>query len=233
MVTSNQCIQENVETKTKSNTQIALESIKKMILTSELRAGTNHLEKELAEKLGMSRTPVREATLILETQGLLEIVPRHGVKILPLSITDMREIYEVLTALEGKAAELAAEQTFHPNEFAAAEEAIAMMDEALEKDDREAWAIADSNFHTELINLAGNSRMASITEMFFDQVQHARAITLYLRPSPTNSNEDHRTVLNAIKAGASKTARDIHTQHRKKSGSLLISILDKHRLIAD
>lgn len=217
--------------RSKSNTEIAIETIKRLIVENELQPGSNHLESELSLKLGMSRTPVREATLILEAQGLLEIVPRHGVKILPVSISDMREVYQVLTALEGTAAELAAQKSLNTEAFAEAEKAIVMMDEALATDDRETWAIADEKFHNELIRLADNSRIKSIVNVFNDQVRRARALTLYLRPSPTKSNEDHRLLLDAIKAGDAHTAKTIHTEHRVRAGTMLISILEKHKLI--
>ncbi|KPB02338.1 GntR family transcriptional regulator [Ahrensia marina] len=217
--------------RSKSNTEIAIQTIKKLIIENELQPGSNHLESELAAKLGMSRTPVREATLILEAQGLLEIVPRHGVKILPLSISDMVEVYQVLTALEGTAAELAAQKSLDADAFVEAEKAILMMDEALETDDRETWAVADEKFHNELIRLADNSRIKSIVSVFNDQVRRARALTLYLRPSPTKSNEDHRRLLDAIKAGDAVAAKTIHTEHRVRAGAMLISILEKHKLI--
>ena len=66
----------------------------------------------------MSRTPVREATLILESQGLLEVRPRKGVRISALSADDMREIYEVLTELESLAASLAAEAHYSEEQLA-------------------------------------------------------------------------------------------------------------------
>lgn len=95
-----------------SNTQRAVRDLRRMILTGELAAGTDHLETELAEQLGMSRTPVREAALMLESKGLLEMRPRKGVRILPVSPDDMREIYDILTELESLAAERAAEAGF-------------------------------------------------------------------------------------------------------------------------
>ncbi|MGB7287260.1 MAG: GntR family transcriptional regulator [Salaquimonas sp.] len=214
----------------KSNTQIAIETIKQLILENQLPAGSNHLESELAKKLGMSRTPVREATLILEAQGLLQVRPRHGVKILPLSIDDMREIYTILTELEGLSVELAANNNLDEEEFDQAEAAILAMDEALEREDREDWATADQNFHNELIRLGGNSRVATVVDQYNNQVRRARSLTLHLRPRPTKSNDDHRRVLEAIRDGNPKLARKIHTEHRVQAGTMLISILEKHKL---
>lgn len=213
--------------KGKSSTQVAIEIIKKLILENQLPAGSSHLESELAKRLGMSRTPIREATLILEAQGLLEVKPRRGVKILALSTDDMNEIYQILTELEGLSAELAAKKQLTDEDFATAEHAIANMDKALELDEREAWAIADEVFHNELIRLGGNSRIASIVEIYNDQVRRVRALTLYLRPSPTKSNDDHRNVLRAIRARDPEAARSLHTAHRVQAGKILTELLQK------
>ncbi len=201
-----------------------------MVLEGVLPAGSSHLESELASTLGMSRTPVREATLLLEAQGLLEVRPRHGVTVLPVSAHDMEEIYQILTELEGLAAELAARRKHPDPEFAAAEEAIVQMDKALKHNDREAWAVADEQFHNELIRLSGNLRIASIVQMYNDQVRRVRAVTLYMRPAPKKSNSDHRDVLTAIRSGHSKKARQIHTEHRVQAGKLLVGILQKHKM---
>ncbi|WP_282607037.1 GntR family transcriptional regulator [Pelagibius sp. Alg239-R121] len=217
----------DADSKAKSSTQIAIEIIKKLILENKLPAGSNHLESELAKRLGMSRTPIREATLILEAQGLLQVKPRRGVKILSFSTDDMNEIYQILTELEGLSAELAAKKQFKDEDFSTAEQAIADMDQALELDEREAWAIADEAFHNELIRLGGNRRVANIVEMYNDQVRRIRALTLYLRPSPTKSNDDHRNVLRAIRARDPETARSLHTAHRIQAGKILIELLQK------
>ncbi len=214
----------------KSNTQVALETLTNLILSNELPAGSNHLEGELADRLSMSRTPVREATLILQTQGLLEVVPRRGVKILPVSAGDMREIYQILTVLEGLAVEMAARRNLDSEEFEPAEHAIADMNAALQKDDREAWAAADDEFHNELVRLSGSGRIRTMTAMFNNQVRRARAVTLYLRPNPKQSNDDHLNVLEAIKQGDAETARKLHKTHRIQAGEMLSALLTQFGL---
>mgnify|MGYP001828157586 FL=1 len=213
-----------------SNTARAAEELRDMIFRGELAAGSNHLESELAERLGMSRTPVREATLMLEGQGLLEVRPRKGVRILPLSPDDMREIYEVLTELESLAAERAAQSKPDDAELAELSAAIKAMEQALEAEDREAWAEADDRFHVELVRLGGNSRIRAIVAMMADQVRRARATTLYMRPLPVKSNADHRGVLEAIRKGDAEAARRIHRAHRTDAGRVLTELLEKHRL---
>ena len=214
--------------KNMSNTQHAVNVLREMIIDNRLSSGSNHLESELARMLGMSRTPIREATLILEAQGLVEVRPRHGVKILSLSSIDMAEIYDILTELESLAAELAANKRYVDKDFLVAEGAIVQMENALAKDDREAWAVADELFHSELVRLSGSNRIINIFRMFNDQVHRARKLTLNLRPKPTKSNEDHRNVLQAIRKGNAPTARKIHRAHRVQAKKILIEILEQY-----
>ncbi|CTQ45443.1 MULTISPECIES: GntR family transcriptional regulator [Stappiaceae] len=216
--------------KQKTITTQAMEQIRQLIFDGELAAGSDHLESELADRLGMSRTPVREATLMLAQQGLLEVRPRKGVRIATLSLKDMEEIYAILTELESLAAEEAAEKGYSETDLADLKQAIEAMEDALEREDREAWAIADDAFHTELVRLGGNSRVQSIVSMMSNQVRRARAMTLYIRPLPVKSNEDHRAVFDAIRKGDAQAARQRHHLHRQDAREVLIELLKKHKL---
>ncbi|KUF10053.1 GntR family transcriptional regulator [Pseudoponticoccus marisrubri] len=213
-----------------SNAHRAVLQLREMIFSGELAAGSDHLETELADRLGMSRTPVREAALLLESQGLLEMRPRKGVRILPVSAEDMREVYDVLTELESLAAERAAERGLTEQDLAALHAAIDDMERAISADDLEAWAAADDRFHAELVRLGGNSRIRMIVAMMSDQVRRAKASTLFLRPVPVKSNEDHRAVYAAILAGDPATARRIHRNHRRQARDVLTGILEQMRL---
>ncbi|MEL6839435.1 MAG: GntR family transcriptional regulator [Pseudomonadota bacterium] len=219
-----------VPPKSKSNSAIAVEELRKLIFSGELPAGSDHLESELAVRLGMSRTPVREAALLLEGQGLLKVRARKGVRILPISIDDMIEIYDVLTELESMSAAKAADLRFGSEDLQTLEDTIAQMETALSDGDRDAWAAADDAFHTELVRLGGNSRVVSIVALMVDQVRRAKAVTLYMRPLPTQSNKDHRSVLDAIAAGDAKAAHDIHYAHRAAAKDVLINLLRQNRL---
>lgn len=215
-------------TANRSATSVAVETLRQLIMENELPAGSNHLESELAERLGISRTPVREAILVLESQGLLEVKPRRGVKITSLSGDDMAEIYQILTALESLAAKLAAQLNLSDKDFISAENAIVQMDEALSKDDRESWAKADEMFHRELVKLGGNMRLTTMISMYNDQVRRVRALTLYLRPLPLKSNDDHRNVLAAIRDRKPELAQQLHEQHRVQSGEMLVGLLKQY-----
>ncbi|WP_375690013.1 GntR family transcriptional regulator [Pseudooceanicola sp. LIPI14-2-Ac024] len=212
-----------------SSTQRAVVELRRLIFSGELNPGSNHLESELAERLGMSRTPVREAALLLEAQGLVEMQPRKGVRVVPISPSDMRDIYDVLTELESLSAERAAGFGYSEADLSTLADAIQKMDDALASDDRDAWAQADDAFHSELVRLGRNSRIEAIAAMMVDQVRRARAMTLHIRPTPLKSNEDHRGVLDAIRAGDPEKARAIHHAHRRHAKTMLLELLEKYR----
>lgn len=213
-----------------SNSQRAIRELRTRIFSGELAAGSDHLESELADLLEMSRTPVREAVLTLEAQGLLAMRPRKGVRILPLSPEDMAEIYDVLTELESHAAERAASLGHSEEDLKVLAGAIDDMEAAIAASDLDGWADADERFHRELVRLAGNSRIQAIVAMMSDQVRRARTTTLFMRPLPTKSNKDHRRVYQAIRDGDETTARDVHRQHRLHAKAILVDLLSKHRL---
>jgi len=213
-----------------SQSRRAMERLRDLILDGELAAGTDHLETELALRLGMSRTPVREAALMLEAQSLLEVRPRKGVRILSVSVEDMHEIYEVLTELESLAARRAAQANYSVEQLTALATGIAKMNASLARKDREGWAVADEAFHDELVRLGGNVRIRAIVANFNDQVRRARAMTLYMRPLPEQSNADHQALYDAIARGDADRAHDIHWQHRTQARLLLTGLLERHGL---
>lgn len=210
-----------------SQTQLAYAEIKRRILDNAMPADSQYLEQELAEELGMSRTPVREALIRLADERLVEIIPRHGARVLPLSIEDMREVYELLTELEAVAARRVAERTPSPKQLAELEAAVAAMDQALLRDDLYAWAKHDDRFHRKLVELSGNSRLKSVVGTFSDQVHRARMQTLMKRPRPVDSNRDHAAVVAAIRNGDGNQAYTIHRRHREQAGAMLLKLLER------
>ena len=208
----------------------AYHDLKAMIIDGRLVPGEMILEQELAERLEMSRTPVREALIRLEQEGLLEIKPRRGARVLPISVDDMREIYQLLTVLEATAAHAAAERKLDTGELADLEQAVAEMDASLASDDMDAWAEADARFHALLVAASGNRRLMAVVATMVEQSQRVRRLTLHLRPKPLGSNADHRAVVEAIKAGDAAAAYDIHHRHRRQSGEMLVELLERLRL---
>jgi DNA-binding GntR family transcriptional regulator len=204
--------------------------MRRRILDNEWAPGFRALEQECAAALGMSRTPVREAAIRLQKEGLVEVVPRHGITVLPVSADDMRDIYDMLTALEPMAAELAVRR--RPTEAALKPllEASRAMARALKTDDREAWAAADEGFHRHLVALSGNRLLIEAVQNCWDRAHRARMVTLRMRPKPVRSTQEHMEVVEKIRAGDARAAFAAHRAHRERGARELVAILEQHRL---
>ena len=208
----------------------AYTELRRRILENRMPIGRLYLEQELADSLRMSRTPVRETLIRLEQEGLVEVRPRHGMRVRPVSADDVREIYEILTSLEATAAGLLAARRPSPAELAPLKRQCEEMDAALAHDDLEAWAAADERFHRLLIELCGNARLTALVGAVLDQAHRIRMLTLRLRPRPTASNLDHAQLLTALARGDTEAAQRVHRRHREKAGRMLINILMRHGL---
>jgi DNA-binding GntR family transcriptional regulator len=213
--------------------EAAYEAIRANVLDNRWAPGFQATEQEIADQLNMSRTPVREALMRLQQERLVEVVPRHGMRVLPVSPVDMKEIYEVLTSLESTAAELAAARSLGREELRGLEESSAAMDEALKRNDLDAWAKADEAFHALLLDLCGNQLLKQMVLKTWDRAHRARMVTLRLRPKPVNSTREHRALVKAIRQGDPATAREVQRAHRERAGKELLALLQSlglHRL---
>ncbi|MCG8491681.1 MAG: GntR family transcriptional regulator [Sneathiellales bacterium] len=208
----------------------AYQELKRRIMENELPAGDQLMEGEVAEMLNISRTPAREAMVKLEAEGLVEVRPRHGMKVKAISISDMQEIYAVLTGLESTAAWQAAQGSRNPKDIQKLRDCVLQMDEALSNEDLKGWADADKAFHRQLVAMSRNTRLIELVDRYIDQSHRVRMLTLRLRPMPTQSNSDHAEVVAAIEEGDADKARRIHRIHREKAGELLVDILETHGL---
>jgi DNA-binding GntR family transcriptional regulator len=208
----------------------AYEQIRRRILDNAWPPGHRALEQEVALALGMSRTPVREALTRLQAEGLVEVIPRHGMRVLPVSPNDMREIYQILTALECTAAELLAQRKPTQRELEPLVAVTRAMDKALKAEDLDAWAAADERFHVLLVELAGNRQLQATVLNYWDRAHRARMFTLRLRPKPVNSTREHMQMVERLRAGDAAGAAAVTRAHRERASRELVSIFEQFKL---
>lgn len=208
----------------------AYHEIRRRILDNVYTPSHQVLELQLAADLGMSRTPVREALVRLQNERFVQLIPRHGMRVMPLSLQDLREVYEVLTALELTAIERLARSELTPEAIAAIEQPLAALDAALKTKDVDGWAAADEEFHRTLLSLSGNARLAQMAESLWEQSHRARMATVRLRPSLAVSNEEHRSVVESILRHDWRAARSTHDKHRARAKNEIIFLLEQTRL---
>jgi DNA-binding GntR family transcriptional regulator len=216
--------------KRKTSTDTVYDLIRAKILDNEFRPGMQMLEQELVAMFGVSRTPVREALIRLQKEHLVEIVPRHGMRVRQVSLADMQEIYQVLTSLEATAAGLVAARVLRVRELKPFEDACVAMERALASDDLEAWSAADEAFHLHLLALCGNPRLTQIVTEYRDLIQRARFLTLRLGARPDDSVAEHRAIADAIRRSDVQAAQALTRTHRERGIEKQIDTLTRFRL---
>ncbi|WP_198406680.1 GntR family transcriptional regulator [Paracoccus yeei] len=195
----------------------AYHDLRYRILTGRLAPGTTLLETELAALLSLSRTPVREAVIKLEEEGLVEVRPRHGVTVKALSLQDFGHILNVFSALEVRAVELAAARGLTEPEAQALTRMLDQMEAATAAGDITRWSDIDDEFHAAIVALCGNQRLQDAISAFWGQQYRARLMILPLRPLPEDSDREHRLILAALRAGDRGLARERHNAHRDRA----------------
>ena len=189
--------------------------IKKMVLDNRVHGGEYLLEEDLARTVGVSRTPVREALVQLQNEGLIAIVPRRGIRIVPLTVDDMREVHDLMQWLESQAAHALASREDRAPFVKALRRHVADMRRALANGDLDAWAQANDRFHIGLVASAGNGRLSRICENLLEQSHRVRVFTLRLRKPPTRTTDAHTRMLKAIEEGDGDKAVAIQVANKK------------------
>jgi DNA-binding GntR family transcriptional regulator len=206
----------------------AYAALKQAIRESVFPPGYQASAGELALRLGVSRTPVHEAALRLQEEGLVRILPKRGILICALAPDDIREIYAVVIAIEASAAELAASLP-EAGRVALAEalsDATDRMDLALAAGDLAEWGHGDETYHRLLVEGCGNGRFLRIIQTVNDQSHRARMLTLRLRPQLPVSVAEHRDTIDAIRAGDAEAAREAARRHRIRARDELLPLLE-------
>jgi len=160
---------------------------------------------------------------------LIEIIPRHGMRVLPVSATDMKEIYEVITALESCAVELVARRKPATSEIERLVDATRKMTSALEAKDFEAWALADEFFHRHLIEACGNRLLVEAIQQYRDRVHRALMFSVRLRPKLETSANEHMVLVEMLRNGDVAGAVDTHRAHRERASRDLLDIFERYK----
>lgn len=192
--------------------EIVYEELKRQILMGEITPGTRMMEVELAEKMGVSRTPVREAIRKLEKEGLVAIEPRRGAYASDISIKDMLDVLEVRQDLEGMAAAMAARKVTEDEKKAFIKANTAYM-EAVKSGDTEEIIRCDEVFHKLIGDFSGNKTLNQL----LSQVQELALRFRYLYYDDFSRYEkmpmEHEEIEEAILSGDSRKARIVAEEH--------------------
>ncbi len=189
----------------------AYNAIKSAILSLQLKPGAPLVESELAQQLGISKTPVRDALLELEREGFVTKVLFKGTYVTEVTLKDVREIFQVRAVLEGLAARLAA-PLFSPQELDQMAENLAAAEAALAEGNLDLCSERGKRLHDAIINKADNQRLTLIIRNLDDHVQRFRLLSDQISGRLNKSVKEHRRVLEALRqrdpAAAEQAMRD-------------------------
>lgn len=196
--------------------------LKDAILRGEYKAGDRLIERVLAEKLSISRTPIREALFRLETQHFVRTVPRKGVVVNEIPQSEILEVFMILSSLESLAARLAA-QKINEDTIAVIDQLMVEMETAQLKGDIEDAVELNVKYNDLIGRAAGNPKLH---EMLVDLKDYVRAFSNLSSGLPGRTKEalqEHRDVLGAIRNGEEDLAVSFTQIHLEKSRKAYVS----------
>jgi len=201
--------------------EIVLEALREAIVTGVLEPGERLMEIQLAEELGVSRTPIREAIRKLELEGFVVMIPRKGAYVAGVSYKDVKDVFEIRAALEGLAAGLAAEKI--------TDEEIEQMERVLhyekEPDNLEEMVQSDTDFHALLYKASRNEKLIWILGNLREQIQRFRSASLAVPGRVKNAIAEHREILEAIARHDVKEAQALATAHIENAANVMFEAM--------
>jgi len=212
--------------------EIVFQALREAIISGELKPGERLMEVQLAEEMGVSRTPVREAIRKLELEGLVVMVPRKGAYVAGLSMKDAADVFEVRQSLEGLAAALAAER-ITDEEIESLERVLLEINDAAEKNDLDLIIQKDAEFHNILFKASRNDRLVQIISNLKEQIDRFR-IQSFENPGRLKKlMEEHKKIVEAITERNVEKAKKLAEEHIEKVENNVMDILRKQMDIGD
>jgi DNA-binding GntR family transcriptional regulator len=200
--------------------------LKDLLLSGRFAPEERLSEPLLAQELGVSRTPVREALMRLAEEGLVELVPGKGARVRRFAPEEVEEVYGVRALLEGEAARLAALRAT-PWELKELEERLEAIDQAPREDFAEQMR-RDLEFHRALVRLSGNRTLFRLYEDLLSSLALVRSALPNLSQEETTRRE-HRAILEALKARDPEGARRAVEAHVERFKRLVLERLKEGR----
>ncbi len=188
------------------------QQLKNSILAGEFENGAELREIALAKKLGVSRTPVREALRQLEQEELVEIYPNRGAYVKGITYKDVEDIFRIRARLEGLCAEMAV-SSITREQLDKLDEIILLSKFYEEKKDMEHLLKMDSQFHEVLFESCGSKMLEHQLKDYHQYVQKARLRSLKRQERAKKSTQEHEEILLAIKDKDAKRADELATRH--------------------
>jgi len=202
----------------------AADQIREQILSGGFAPGEHLVEAKIAEQLAISRGPVREAFKLLRAEGLLNEEPRRGTFVVSLTADDVREIYGLRAALEGRAARLIARRgdEMALQRLTALADAI---DAAVAQGDAVAVSRADLAFHHGVCEASGNARILEVFDRYVPMLRSLLRLDELVVRSLEDLSTQHRPLVRALEAGDEDRAAKLFADHAEQAGELIAGVV--------
>lgn len=198
---------------------VVFNTLRKAILTGQLKPGERLMEVHLADRLGVSRTPIREAIRKLELEGLVIMIPRRGAEVAQITEKSLNDVLEVRRALDVLSVELACERITE-EEIAVLKKACDDFERATKGKNASVIARADVALHDIIVQAAGNQRLQQLVNNLSEQMYRYRFV--YIRDESQHEKlvaehkEIYESILSRDKERASRSAK-LHIDNQEKS----------------
>jgi DNA-binding GntR family transcriptional regulator len=208
---------------------VIFETLRKAIISGDIKPGERLMEVALAEQMGVSRTPVREAIRRLEAEGLVTMVPRKGTHVSELSAKDIIDVLEVRGALDKLATALAAKR-MKPQQIRSLENIHKQFIACVEKENIDGAIRKDIEFHDAIYAASGNSRLIGVLSSLREHIYRFRVIYLREMNIAEYVEQEHHQILDAIREGNEKLAAELSEKHIRNQMVSIVEALDHKKL---
>lgn len=205
------------------------EALREAIKHGVLEPGERLMEVQLAEELGISRTPVREAIRKLEQEGYVIMIPRRGTYVSNVSVRDVKEIFEIRSALESLSTGLAT-MRIEPEELDRLRALLTEIEGHIQRHDIDQIVATDIEFHGLLYQVSRNDRLVAIISNLKEQLARFRTLSMSYPGRLQETLQEHRAMVEAIAAGDVEAARDAAERHMEQAEETLLKAMRKHTL---
>lgn len=206
--------------------ELVFDALREAIIGGVLRPGERLMECQLAEELGVSRTPVREAIRKLELEGFVVMIPRKGAYVAGISLKDIADVFEVRAALEALATALAAERITE-EELEELERILVRKAEMIEQQEIELFIASDKKFHDILYQASRNQRLIQILTNLQDEVHRFRSVSLACPGRMRVALDEHRKVVEALADRDVARAEALAWEHIENAENSLMEAVRK------
>ena len=203
---------------------VVFKTLRQAILTGELKPGERLMEIHLANKLGVSRTPIREAIRQLELEGLVIMVPRKGAQVASITEKSLTDVLEVRLALEKLAVELACKRISYEQKEILKEKMLEF-EQLAGTDDASLIARADVAFHDAIFESTGNMRLGQMVNNLAEQMYRYRCEYIKDRSGHEKLVSEHRLIYDAIiRADIEEATKQISVHIKNQEASIINQI---------